>query len=328
MLEGVASEIVFLATSAWISLVLLGRWMPKDVATKVTESFLAKGRSDRWSHAASMLLVTALNHMLGNKVSDNRKIFRTVASAFAILLLTLSIAGSVSNTFLGFTESPWRAYDSAVAGFLKVNNLHETKSPEEKKATEEMSEALLAASAPHWKYVYAVCAIPVTLFLYLGVFFLSARMVLRLIEELNAARTWIQKAGVTCFSAVLLPVWAIILILAFAFFSSPLTFFGVSLAHNFSTGWVVAGAFAIAAFEFYFSGAWFKALLLASVLPGVGFLLLVLIPLTLDLVASVFAHARKKAITAAHKRLGSGFIPLMMVIGTIACILWFFRIVL
>jgi hypothetical protein len=327
MWEGIASAVVGLAASVCIGAIAFGRWMPQPPDQTLARNILSSGRADRWSHATSLLLLAALDRMLGRKMRRSRDILRSVTSASAILLLALSLAGVLSGTFLGFKESPWGAYDKTIERLSKSNDGQVVQRDDEQTRV-AISAQLRGATAPHWKYIYSVSAILVTSCIYLAAFFLSGRAVRRWMLEMDGAHTWMQKAGIACLATIALLFWTTTLVLVFAFFSSPIPILAVSLAHLASPAWIVAGAIAVAVFEFFVSGPWFKALLLASVLPGAAFVLTTLLPLALDLTADAFSGVRRQAVKIAHERLGQALIPLCMTLGAIACLLWFLRVLL
>lgn len=325
---GIASAMIGLVASAWLARVAFGRWMPRVTDRTLSKEILSHGRADKWLHAASALLLAALNQLVGGPERKKKHRLCVIATAMAILLVVMSAAGVLSKTFLGFEESPWAGYDKTIQQLRKVNEPKENRTPEEKRIESAISARLTAASAPHWKYMYAAAAIVITLAIYLMAFFRSVKAVRRLISEIDGAQTWVQKAGIACFATVALLFGTLALVLVFACFSSPIPVLTISLAHLVSAGWIVVGALAVAVFEFWVGDPWFKALVLASVLPGAAFVMAALLPLASDLATEVFAGARKRALEVAHQQLGPAFIPLCMTVGMIVCVVWLLMAVL
>lgn len=328
MWGGIASAVIGLVASTWLAGVAFGRWMPRATDRTLTKELLIHGRADKWLHAASTLLLGALNQLAGDPERGKKHRLRVIATATTILLVVMSLAGLLSRTFLGFEESPWVGYEKTIQQLRKNNESGQGETPEEKRTQSAISARLTAASAPHWKYVYSAAAIPITLSIYLLAFFRSVKAVRRLISEIDEAQTWVQKAGIACFATIALLIWTLVLVLIFACFSSPIPVLTMSIAHLVSAGWIVLGALAVAVFEFWVGDPWFKALVLSSVLPGAVFVTAALLPLASDLTAEVFAGARKRAVEVAHQQLGPAFIPLCMTVGAIVCVVWLLKAVL
>lgn len=328
MWGAIASAVIGFLASTWLAGVAFGRWMPRVIDSTLSKEILAHGRADRWLHVASALLLAALNQLVGGPERKKKHRLRVIATATAILLVVMSTSGLLSKTFLGFKESPWTGYDKTIEQLRKLNEPKESKTPEEKRIKSAASARLTAAGAPHWKYVYSAAAILLTLSVYLTAFFRSVKAVRRLISEIDGAKTWVQKAGIACFATIALLCWTLALVLVFACFSSPIPVLTISIAHLVSTGWIILGALAVAVFEFWVGDPWFKALVLASVLPGAAFVMAALLPLASDLTTEIFVGARKRAVEVAHQQLGPAFIPLCMTVGAIACVVWLLRVVL
>lgn len=328
MWGAIASAIVGLMASTWLAGIAFGRWMPCGAGRTLSKDILTHGRADKWLHAASALLLAALNQLVGGPGRRSKHRLRAFATATAILLVVMSVAGLLSKTFLGFEEGPWTGYDKTIQQLRKIEDSKGSKTPEDKRIESAVSARLTAASAPYWKFVYSAAAILITLSIYLVAFSRSVETVRRLIPEIDGAQTWVQKAGIACFATISLLLWTLALVLLFACFSSPIPVLTISITHLFSAGWIVLGALAVAVFEFWIGDPWFKALVISSVLPGAVFVMAALLPLASDLTAEVVAGARKRAVEVAHQHLGPAFIPLCMTMGMIVCVVWLLTAVL
>lgn len=326
MLEIVGSVVVGLLASTWIGAIVFGRWMPRISRKMLVDTVLSGARADRWSHVTSVILLAGLDQTLGRPTRGSCHILRITTSIVAFLLIALSITGLYSKTFLGFRESPWHGYDKTIDMLHKAYTRQDPQLQDEQ--YKAVSARLVTAKATHWKYIYVAFAIPITLLLYVVAFFLSAKAVRYLILEIIGARTWIQKAGIACLASIALVMWAATLVLVFSFFSSPFPILTLSLVHLASTVWILTGALALALFEFFLSDPWFKALLLASILPGAAFLLAILLPLAVDLGTELYAGTKKRVATVAYEHLGPTFIPLCMTLAAVSCIFIFLKVIL
>lgn len=306
---GIASLLLAVACTAAL-LRLLFRWIKTRSRQRLASMLTTAGGDDKnWLRFLLAYLGAFCDAVLGSGRSFGSGFKRTAVVSVLLLGIALPVAGLLSSTVLGFSQTPWVAYDDLVRDFAA--RINEAAARKEAGAEENLRRVAVAQQA-HWKYIFTFVVVSTSAAIHWLALWASFLFTRRWIAELTTAVSWLQKAGLFALLSATALLALLVVMIVVVMVSSPAS--ALILIFGSTGNWLfAAGAALVGVLLRWLGDPWYRVVAVTAVLPCISFVALAGGGLLVDMCDSWRTASRQAVLDLARHTLGSAVVPFLIV---------------